>query len=139
MQPTDNETPPQTGQPEKRRPDKNALELFAPKIQAIQNHINLINEYYRKRTFTRMLQEMLLTISELDPVDKPKEMRENIIAEIKRLRVYKYDSQRKKRLHKKEWRYYEWSDTLQKHIWECGYFNIKKWGGPQAKKEPFFE
>lgn len=106
---------------------KTALELFAPKIHAIQNHLNMINDHLRKREYTKALNEMLLTIPELDPPDQPKKLRNRILTELKAIQRIKTNSIKNRRLRKNQWNYYQYSEELNAHIWNRGYFNVEKY------------
>jgi hypothetical protein len=107
--------------------DKNALEIFAPKIQAIQDHLNRIAEYLRRNQSIPALREMVLCIYELDPPDQPRELLDKIIMELKRLSRHRYASGRNKQLDLSQWKYMDWLQQLHNAIWGSGYFDAKKW------------
>ena len=109
---------------------KNALELFTPKIQAIQKHIDLINTFFRNREYARALEEMMYLIHELDEDDKPRDILDKIIREIKQLKRFVRGSVNyKTRINRHLWIYHDWNDNLQSHIWGCGYFKVEKYLG----------
>ena len=66
----------------------NSRNIIHPKILAIQNHINLTNDAFRKKDYLKALDEMDLTTMELFPEDQPEELITEINKEIDQAHQY---------------------------------------------------
>lgn len=105
-----------------------AKNIIHPKITSIQNHINFTNEYFRKKNYLEALNEMDLTTMELFPEDQPENIINEIKKQIKREEGIVYKGIKDKWLKENVFTYKNIFRDLQKHIAECGYWSLEKYG-----------
>ncbi|HUU86172.1 MAG TPA: hypothetical protein VMX17_00295 [Candidatus Glassbacteria bacterium] len=107
--------------------NRQAKDMIHPKISAIQNHINYTMECFRKKDYSKAVEEMELTTMELFPVDQDEDFIKKLEQELSLLFQIKYDGTKRNWEKEHSKKYKQWFRELQKHIADCGYWTAEKY------------